>query len=82
MSTNDFMAGLSIPEPRNPFAPPREIELSAEDINIANKSITQLDKSALNKDDLFKIFSDWQTKKTLTSKRVLVSTSMLVVSAS
>lgn len=82
MSTKDIMTGLSIPEPRDPFAAPREIDLSSEDVDIIEKSITKLDKSALNKDDLFEIFSDWQTKKTLTSKRVFVSTSILVVSAS
>lgn len=82
MNTNDLMAGLSIPEVRDPFAPKREIELSTEDIDTVHKSIDKLDKSGLNKDDLFEIFSDWQTKKTLTSKRIFVSTSILVVSAS
>jgi len=82
MSTSDFMSGLSTPKFKDPFAPKREIELSKEDVAIVYESISKLDKSGINKDDLFEIFSDWQSKRTLTSKRVFVSTSVLVVSAS
>ena len=69
-------------KPRDPLAPNREIEISSEDIETVTKSIVKLDRSGLNKDDLFEIFSDWQTKKTLTSKRMFISTSLLVVAAS
>lgn len=71
-----------MPGIKDPFAPKREIKLSTEDVEIVNRSITKLDQSGLNKDEVFEIFSDWQTKKTLTSKRIFISTSLLVVSAS
>lgn len=74
--------GFSVPEFRDPLAPKREIELSTEDIETVTNSIAKLDQSGLNKDELFEIFSDWQTKKTLTSKRIFISTSLLVVAAS
>lgn len=82
MDINNLTRGFSPPEFRDPLAPKREIDLSTEDIEIVNKSITKLDQSGLNKDELFEIFSDWQTKKTLTSKRIFISTSLLVVAAS
>jgi len=81
MNINDLGRSFSAPEIKDPFGPKREIKLSAEDIETTNKSITKLDQSRLNKNDLFEIFMDWQTKKTLTSKRIFVSTSLLVVSA-
>ncbi len=82
MDISDLTRGFSAPEIRDPFAPKREIELSPEDVETVTQSIARLDQSGLNKDDLFEIFTDWQTKKTLTSKRIFISTSLLVVAAS
>ena len=48
---------------------------------IVDSSIHKLDKSSLKIDDLYEVFNDWQTKRTLTSKRVFISTSVLVTSA-
>ncbi len=63
-------------------APQREIKLQEGDESIVEKSISKLENSKLNTDELFTVFNDWQTKKTLTSKRVFLSTSILVASAS
>ena len=82
MDINNLTRGFSIPEIRDPLAPKRDIELSTEDIETVTKSIAKLNRSGLNKDELFEMFSDWQTKKTLTSKRIFISTSLLVVAAS
>jgi len=82
MDINDLTRGLSAPEFKDPLAPKREIELSTEDVCTVTESIAKLDQSGLNKDELFEIFSDWQTKKTLTSKRIFISTSLVVVAAS
>lgn len=71
-----------MPESRNPLAPKREIKLSTEDVEIVANSIAELDQSSLNRDDLFETFSDWQSKRTLTAKRIFMSTSLLVVAAS
>lgn len=74
--------GLSVPRIPDLTAPQREIELSQEDVTIVSDSIDRLKKSRINKEELFEIFDDWQTKRTLTAKRVLVSTSIIVTAAS
>ncbi|GGB93438.1 hypothetical protein GCM10011352_19390 [Marinobacterium zhoushanense] len=75
------LASISAPSFPDPHAPRREIDLSDDDESIVENSIAKLDKSSLDTDGLFEIFSDWQTKKTLTSKRVFLSTSLLVAAA-
>ncbi len=60
----------------------REIDLQDGDDKIVYKAIKKLDESRLGTEELFEVFNDWQTKKTLTSKRVFVSTSLLVAAAS
>ncbi len=73
---------VTTPHLHDPMAPRREIDLSQEDISTVNKSIAALRKSHSKKEQLFKIFDDWQTKRTLTAKRVLISTSIIVFAAS
>lgn len=82
MDSRDLFGSLSTPSFKNPTDPDREIEMSKEDESLADDSIRKLDESSLDTKDLFDVFDDWQTKRTLTSKRVFVSTSVLVSSAS
>lgn len=82
MDINKITPGLSMPRIPDPSAPRREIELQEGDERIVYESINKLDKSRLDTEGLFELFNDWQTKKTLTSKRVFVSTSLLVAAAS
>ncbi len=71
----------SIPRIYDPTEPKRELEIHGEDETIIYEAINKLDKSNLKTEDLFELFSDWHTKKTLTVKRVFVSTSILVAAA-
>lgn len=82
MDFGKMMTDVKIPEIKNPMAPRREIPLSREEVATVGKSIAILKKSRSNQEKLFEIFDDWQTKKTLTAKRILVSTSIIVVAAS
>ena len=81
MNINDLMSGFSTPRITDPTAPPRELNIHDADEAIIVSSIEELDRSNLKTEDLYEVFSDWQTKKTLTSKRIFVSTSILVASA-
>jgi len=82
MDIENLVPNISMPKLRDPSAPQRELDIHADDIPIAHDSIAKLDKSKLNTKELFEIFNDWQTKRTLTSKRVFMSTSLLVAAAS
>ncbi|SEO73243.1 hypothetical protein [Aquisalimonas asiatica] len=82
MDNHDVMGRLTTPRMKSPGEPPREIEMSSDDEEITEGSLEQLDQSGLDTEDLFKVFDDWQSKKTLTSKRIFVSTSSLVAAAS
>lgn len=75
------MPGISLPKIPDPSAPRRELSIYEEDEQIIDGAIEELDRSSLKTEDLFDVFSDWQTKKTLTSKRIFVSTSILVAAA-
>lgn len=81
MNIENLMSGVSMPGMRDPLAARRELELHEGDEIIVDSSIHKLDKSSLKIDDLYEVFNDWQTKRTLTSKRVFISTSILVASA-
>ena len=81
MNIENLMSGVSMPGMRDPLAARRELELHEGDEIIVDSSIHKLDKSSLKIDDLYEVFNDWQTKRTLTSKRVFISTSVLVTSA-
>ncbi|MDQ7728003.1 hypothetical protein [Halomonas sp. SpR8] len=82
MDIPDVMGNISTPRMKGLGEAPREIDLPHDDEAIIEESIEQLDQSGLDIEDLFKVFDDWQTKKTLTSKRIFLSTSVLVSSAS
>ena len=82
MDINKITSGISMPRIADPSAPRREIELKDGDEKIVYESIAKLDESRLDTDELFEVFDDWQTKKTLTSKRIFISTSILVAAAS
>lgn len=82
MDSHSLFGSLSTPSFKSPTESDREIEMSKEDESLADDSIRKLDESSLDTKDLFDVFDDWQTKRTLTSKRILVSTSVLVSSAS
>lgn len=62
-------------------SPKRKLKIPEEDVIIINNAINELDESSLKTEDLYEIFYDWQTKKTLTLKRLFLSTSVLVASA-
>jgi len=82
MDIDKLTSGFAMPRVADPTAPRREIDLQDGDEKIVHESIAKLDKSRLDTDELFEVFNDWQTKKTLTSKRIFVSTSLLVSAAS
>lgn len=73
---------IAMPRMPDPMAPRREIDLPREDSVTVNESIAILKKSSSKKEQLFNIFDDWQTKRTLTAKRIFISTSIIVVAAS
>jgi len=75
------MSGISMPRIPDPTAPRRELHIRDDDEKIIDDAIEELDRSSLKTDDLYEVFSDWQTKKTLTSKRIFVSTSIIVAAA-
>lgn len=81
MNFDNLRSGLAIPETPTPTDPRRELNIHGEDETIIDGAIEELDKSNLKTEDLFEVFSDWQTKKTLTAKRIFVSTSILVAAA-
>lgn len=70
-----------MPRISDPTAPRRELDIREEDEKIIDEAIEKLDRSNLKTEDLYDVFSDWQTKKTLTSKRIFVSTATLVAAA-
>ena len=82
MDVSKMLNSVSVPRIPDPFAPRREIKLSQEDITTVTESIAILEKSRSTQEELFEIFDDWQTKRTLTTKRILVSTSVIVSAAS
>jgi len=82
MDIDKITSGLAMPRVADPTAPRREIDLQDGDEKIVHESISKLDKSRLDTEELFEVFDDWQTKKTLTSKRIFLSTSLLVSAAS
>jgi hypothetical protein len=82
MDIDGLIPKMRMPHVPDPTAPRREIELPDEDVATVYEAIETLDKSSSNKNDLFDIFSEWQSKRTLTSKRVFVSTSIVVAAAS
>ena len=81
MSIDKLIPGMSMARAYNPLAPRRELNIHDGDEDVINSSIEKLDKSSLKVEDLYEVFNDWQTKRTLTSKRVFVSTSIIVASA-
>lgn len=81
MNIDNLMSGISPPGIADPNAPRRELKIDQEDEQIIENAIKELERSNLKTDDLYGMFSDWQTKKTLTSKRIFVSTSILVAAA-
>src|SRR5690606_24726283 len=81
MNTNILMSGISMPRIPDATAPRRELHIRDDDEKIIDDAIEELDRSSLKTDDLYEVFSDWQTKKTLTSKRIFVSTSIIVAAA-
>ncbi|WP_252106042.1 MULTISPECIES: hypothetical protein [unclassified Halomonas] len=81
MNIDNLMSGMSTPRISDPTAPRRELNIEKEDEQIIESAIEKLDRSNLKTEDLYDVFSDWQTKKTLTSKRIFFSTSILVVAA-
>lgn len=82
--TDSSISNITNPMPKyvDHMAPPRRIAMSQEDTVIVNDSIASLKKSSSKKEKLFQIFDDWQTKRTLTAKRILMSTSIIVAAAS
>ncbi len=81
MNLDNLRSSFLSPGIPNFGEPKRELDIQGEDEGVINESIKELEKSNLKTEDLFKVFSDWQTKKTLTSKRIFISTSVLVASA-
>lgn len=81
MNKDKLMASISMPKRIDPTSPRRELDIHEEDEKIIGEAIETLDRSSLKTEDLYAVFSDWQTKKTLTSKRIFVSTSILVSAA-
>ena len=81
MNIDNLMPGMSMPRISDPNAPQRKLSIHEEDELIIDSAIKELDRSNLKTEDLYEVFSDWQTKKTLTSKRIFVSTSILVAAA-
>jgi len=82
MDLDKILSNIQTPTVRDPMAPKREIALSNKDEIIVCDSIDKLDSSNTDKNKLFEIFNDWQTKRTLTTKRVFMSTSLIVAAAS
>jgi len=81
MNFDNFTSGLPMSRISDPSAPRRELKINKEDIQVIDGAIGKLERSNLKTEDLYEVFSDWQTKKTLTSKRIFVSTSILVASS-
>lgn len=82
MNIDSLIPRMSMPRIPDPSAPRRELDIRDEDEQIIDSSIEELDRSSLETEHLYEVFSDWQTKKTLTSKRIFVSTTVLVAAAS
>jgi len=81
MNINNLISDMSAPRIPDLNEPRRELKIHGEDEQIIDDAIEELDRSNLKTEDLYEVFSDWQTKKTLTSKRIFVSTSILVAAA-
>lgn len=81
MKIGNRWSGTSVPKISDPTAPPRELNIHEEDEAKIHDAIDELDRSNLDTDSLYEVFNDWQTRKTLTSKRVFVSTSIIVAAA-
>lgn len=58
--------------------PRREIELSAEQEKRAQEAITTLANSGLTVDELFAAFQDWQSRRTIVSRRFFLSAAALI----
>lgn len=58
--------------------PPREIRLSNEDEQIVQQSIDALGRTGLETKLLFDIVQDWQTRRTVTAKRLFASASVVI----
>lgn len=81
MNMDNLISGMSTPRVSDPTAPRRELDIDKEDEQVIDSAIERLDRSNLKTEELYEVFSDWQTKKTLTSKRIFVSISILVAAA-
>lgn len=81
MDISKFKTQLAKPSFSGITEPSRKIKLSPGDEVTVYKAIQYLNQSKIRKRDVFKIFNDWQTQKTLTSKRIFVSSSLLVSAA-
>lgn len=81
MNIDNLMSGMSTPRISDPSAPRRELVIDKKDEQVIDSAIEKLGRSSLKTEDRYEVFSDWQTKKTLTSKRIFVSTSILVAAA-
>lgn len=67
--------GYSQPDLTSPM---REIELSTEQEKMAQEAISTLANSGLTVDGLFAAFQDWQTRRTIVSRRFFLSVAALV----
>lgn len=68
-------AKITVPDP---FGPPHKLPLSDDDRNRAETALEQLDQSGLETRQVFELFQDWQSRRTLLSKRLLASASVIV----
>jgi hypothetical protein len=60
------------------FDPPRRIPLNNEDEKKINSIITVLSNSGINIDSLYSLFNDWQSSKTKSVKRFVLSLSFIL----
>ncbi|GAA4811091.1 hypothetical protein GCM10011365_18740 [Marinicella pacifica] len=81
MNIDSFTSDITAPGISDPTAPRRELIIDKEDEQLIDRAIERLERSNLKTKDLYEVFCDWQTKKTLTSKRIFVSTSILVAAS-
>ncbi len=81
MSMRGLLDGISIPSLPDLSSPKREIEMSAGDEAQVFESLSALEEAHIDTDSLFSLFDDFQSKRTLTTKRLFLSFSMVVVAA-
>jgi len=65
------------PTIRDPRAPSRQIKLSDADEQAAYTARKALSEFGLTIDQVFKVFRDWQSRQTVTAKRLLASSAMI-----